>query len=103
MKAYEKSQLVQMRLERAGITATTDHARRIQMYDQSKLTHGRVYPFADSEMPTGDGSRHARYTGEIRPPKKGEFFLSGALIEAYRATADMNDPRPIGEPVVICG
>jgi len=73
------------------------------VYDQSKLMKGRVYPFAENELPAGNGATSARYTGEIRPPRKGELFLSGAMIEAYRAVADMAEPRPIGEPIVICG
>lgn len=72
------------------------------MYDQSKLMKGRVYPMANGER-AGDGARSAQFTGEVRPPKKGEYFLSGAMIEAYRAVSDMADPRPIGLPIVICG
>lgn len=30
----------------------------------------------------------AEDTGECRPPKKGEWYLSGAVVEAYKATAD---------------
>ena len=26
-----------------------------------------------------------------RPPKKGEFYLSGAIVEAYEAIFDMHD------------
>ena len=28
-------------------------------------------------------------TGEFRPPRKGEWFLSGSYIEAYRAENDL--------------
>lgn len=28
-------------------------------------------------------------TGEKRPPKKGEWYLSGAIIEAYQASNDL--------------
>lgn len=28
-------------------------------------------------------------TDEFRPPKKGEFFLSGAIPEVYRSVSDM--------------
>jgi hypothetical protein len=34
-------------------------------------------------------------TGEFRPPRKGEWYLSGAIIEAYQAKADMSDPYVI--------
>lgn len=30
-------------------------------------------------------SYRAKWTGEKRPPKEGEWYLSGAIIEAYRA------------------
>jgi hypothetical protein len=35
----------------------------------------------------------ARWTGEKRPIKKGEFFLSGAVIEAYQAYNDLDQPH----------
>ncbi len=33
-----------------------------------------------------------RTTGEFRPPKKGEYYLSGAIVEAYRAPNDLSTP-----------
>ncbi|MFX8660936.1 hypothetical protein ABTM16_20025, partial [Acinetobacter baumannii] len=38
--------------------------------------------------------RHLRTvaTDEFRPPKQGEFYLSGAEIEAYRAPRDLSTP-----------
>lgn len=32
----------------------------------------------------------AKPTGEKRPPRKGEWFLSGALVEAYYAPNDLS-------------
>jgi hypothetical protein len=32
----------------------------------------------------------AQYTGEKRNPKKGEWYLSGSIIEAYQAKNDLN-------------
>lgn len=46
-------------------------------------------------------SLRARYTGEKRNPKKGEWYLSGAIIEAYQARADMSTPYHIAEIVRI--
>lgn len=41
-----------------------------------------------------------RATGEYRAPRRGEFFLSGAVITAYRANTDiMTTPCWIAEPV----
>lgn len=34
-------------------------------------------------------------TGENRPPKAGEWYLSGAIVEAYRAPNDLTTPFPI--------
>jgi hypothetical protein len=40
------------------------------------------------------GSTRSLYvrTGEKRPPKQGEYYLSGAIPAAYRALHDLNDP-----------
>ena len=37
-------------------------------------------------------------TGAFRPPRKGEFYLSGALPAVYLARADMEDARDIMRP-----
>lgn len=29
-------------------------------------------------------------TGEYRPPRKGEYYLSGAIVAAYRAPNDLS-------------
>lgn len=34
-------------------------------------------------------------TGEFRPPKRGEFFLSGAVPTAYKAYQDLDVPYHI--------
>ena len=39
----------------------------------------------------------AIYTGETRPPKQGEWYLSGAIIEAYRAP---NDYLPMDDQAI---
>lgn len=37
--------------------------------------------------------RYARWDGQpARSPRKGELFLSGAVVVAYRAAADMTTP-----------
>ena len=40
-------------------------------------------------------------TGEKRPPKAGEWFISGAIPEAHRATNDLRDPYLIAKLVVV--
>lgn len=37
----------------------------------------------------------AIWTGERRPPRKGEWYLSGAIIEAYMAPNDLSSPHAI--------
>jgi len=54
------------------------------------------FPLADcptmAERPAGVTRRNLRCeaTGEFRAPKKGEWYLSGALPEGYKAPADLN-------------
>lgn len=36
-----------------------------------------------------DGKYHYRKDG-FRPPKKGEFYLSGAIVQAWRAPNDLS-------------
>lgn len=38
-------------------------------------------------------------TGEHRPPKKGEWFLSGAIVEAYQAPNDLSAPYWLAIPL----
>lgn len=45
-----------------------------------------VYPSAEEEMP----NRYFRATGEFRPPLAGEWYLSGAIIEAYHAPSNLS-------------
>jgi hypothetical protein len=40
-------------------------------------------------------------TGEMRPPKSGEWFLSGAIVEGYRASNDLSTPFHIAKLVVL--
>jgi len=39
------------------------------------------------------------WTGEKRAPKKGEWYLSGAIIQGYKAFHDMDAPYHIGRLV----
>jgi hypothetical protein len=49
-------------------------------------------------MFSGQG-KDVRYiaTGEFRNPRKGDWFLSGAIVQAYKAFADMTSPYWIAE------
>ena len=39
-------------------------------------------------------------TGEFRAPRRGEWFLSGAIIEAYEAKNDLTTPYHIARIVI---
>lgn len=48
-----------------------------------------------------------RATGEFRKPKHGEYYLSGAIVEAYRAPADLDSAYWIATvaepyPIQVC-
>lgn len=45
----------------------------------------------------GFGRFHYRKLG-LRPPKKGEFYLSGAVVQAYRAPNDLSSSYHVVEP-----
>ena len=36
----------------------------------------------------------------MRPPVKGEFYLSGAIVRAYRAPSDLSTPYQVVKPTV---
>ena len=45
------------------------------------------------------GKRYYVRTGEKRPPRKGEWYLSGAIPQAYQAPNDLNSAYHILSPV----
>lgn len=59
---------------------------------------GKYFPLADEPSPEDLAALNvddrvgvrAVATGEFRPPRKGEWFLSGSYIEAYRAENDLS-------------
>ena len=72
----------------------------------SKFTfiEARKFPLADplpeslqDELPPGVCTVFARPSGETRPPRKGEWYLSGAIVEAYRAPNDLSTPHLIAD------
>jgi len=46
-------------------------------------------------------SIRAQWTGDDRPPLKGEFFLRGTPIIAYQAHENLIDPFPIARLVEV--
>jgi hypothetical protein len=59
----------------------------------------KLYPPAGGW--TAPANRRIRPTGEFRCPRKGEWFLSGAIVEGHQAKADMSAAFYIGELVEI--
>ena len=53
-----------------------------------------AYQSGDNIFELPKGIRFVK-TGEKRPPKKGEYYLSGAIPEGYKAFNDMTEPRYI--------
>lgn len=67
---------------------------------KTELKAGELYPVAPGEpVPIGHTRETLRVqaTGEFRPPRKGEWYLSGAIVEGYRAVANTSTPFPIGQ------
>lgn len=48
---------------------------------------GSIFPCAS---PAWRKKKKAVTTGEFRPPRKGEWYISGAIPEAYDAKADLS-------------
>ena len=57
----------------------------IRLADRDKLG----LPRQDARLSSTKEIR-ARATGKKRCPKKGDWYLSGAIVEAYRAPNDLN-------------
>lgn len=75
-------------------------------WDQTHLTKESAYPLTDYyPLPLAKSRQRmdlrAIWTGEKRPPKRGEWYLSGATIHAYRAPNDLTQIFPIARIVRI--
>lgn len=57
----------------------------------------KTYPGEQQGSLTRKTARYAK-TGEFRPPKRGEFFLSGAPPEVYRTPNDLSQSYHIMRP-----
>lgn len=60
--------------------------------NQTKVHPLGRYTIADSlnAAERKEGFTYAVYTGEKRPPRRGEWYLSGAIVGAYRAHSDLS-------------
>jgi hypothetical protein len=57
--------------------------------------------FYSHSLGVGASKWRAVYTGEKRKPKKGEWFLSGNPVDAYKACADMDQVYHIARLVKV--
>lgn len=74
------------------------------MSTPEKVSKRALYPLADHLPGVPLGMRHklrARWTGEKRKPTAGEWYLSGAIVEAYRAPYTMIGEYHIAEIVKV--
>ena len=61
------------------------------------LDRDSFYPLKDFHPQWRNYRLMAKWTGEKRSPKKGEWYLSGAVIEAYQAKRDLDAPYSIAD------
>ena len=65
----------------------------------------KTYPLCDRILgwPINKSQQQLRAvaTGERRPPKKGEWYLSGAVVEAYHVPNDLATPFSIARIVQV--
>lgn len=67
-----------------------------------KLQRNKAYPLADYHpLAFRNPNIKAVWTGEKRAPKAGEWYLSGAIIEAYQAKNDLTTPYHIAKIVEV--
>lgn len=84
------------------------------MSKQAKLSRTAVYPLVDRIYFTAQQEKELRAKGlypekvaaqwdghPARPPRKGEWFLSGAMIGAYRAGQDLTASYHIARLVTV--
>lgn len=68
----------------------------------TKRTQNKIYPLAAYQKPTPEEREALGFlqpsekimvevTGEFRAPKAGEWYISGAIIEGYRAGFDFQE------------
>jgi hypothetical protein len=75
-----------------GLVDCTERSCELHYMDAPVRVADQVFPIAEGEsLPDGNtrANTRARPTGEFRYPKSGEWFLSGAIVEAYRAPNDL--------------
>ncbi len=72
-------------------------ASQLLIQGQYRSQQLQIYPLADLSQPK---DVQAIKTNEFRCPQKGEWYLSGAIPEAYQAKSDLQTPYHICKLVV---
>ena len=65
--------------------------------DATQVIPNGIYPAAFGSVLIPKKRDYYQANGEFRPPKRGEYYLSGAIVEAYRAPNDLSTPYWIAE------
>lgn len=74
----------------------------IELHELSGPVDPKVYPLAsDGSLAPNPltGPHFFRATGEIRPAKKGEWIISGAIPEVYYCANDQSTADHLAEPL----
>lgn len=69
----------------------------------TEVKASRLYPLRDYHpwKDTHPREVKAYRSGEFRNPKKGEWYISGAIPEAYQAKNDLSVPYLIARIVIV--
>jgi len=62
---------------------TTTRGQRARQLLSAARAAGKLFPIAREDWRRARPGSRAKATGELRPVKPGEWFLSGAVVEAY--------------------
>ena len=66
---------------------------------EEQKTFGLKFRHGLPSIGSGVAGIGAQQTGEFRPVRKGEWYLSGSVVEAYRAPNDLRQPYHIARLV----
>lgn len=76
-----------------------------QLGDDHDMQLRRTLGFRSGvEIPLPDGGKArimAVYANEKRPPRAGEWYLSGAIVNAYRAPNDLSSSHHIAKLTIV--
>lgn len=75
-------------------------ADRLTIEERNKIPRLKVLSFNEKIIFEHNNVR-AQKTGEFRCPRQGEWYLSGAIVQAWRTPNDLTSPYHIAKLVVI--